>query len=607
MIASGCLLYLGHVNDEVGIKTSRGLAVFRPDDCVGEFRHDDCELTLGLPRMDFAEAGAAGARTLVLGIANAGGKLGDDLVRDAVAAIEAGLDVASGLHNRLRDEPALYAGIEDEASLKQALLKAARAAGQQPTPAELQAQVSQVLAAREIRATLEAARATGTQAHYLTAPVDNAAALRVTLDEVRGKIGPIRGVVHAAGVLADKRIAEKADAMFERVFDTKVRGLAALLDATADDPLKLLAVFSSVSARCGNTGQADYAMANEVLARVMHAEARRRPGLRAKSLGWGPWEGGMVSPALKARFAELGVPMIPLDAGARLFVDEMSDAGAVELVLGGEPRPEALLSDGADGRVDALELVVRRDSHGYLEGHALNGAPVVPVVLAAEWLTRAARSLRPGRHVQALLDLKVLKGIRLHGFENGGDRLRIEARPVPGSQGRELNLLIRSPGGTPHYSARVLLGDALPAPGAPVEAPRVQPWSGGPLYGDLLFHRESFELIDSLDGISDEGVAATVRGVQAANWPDEDWQLDVAALDAGLQTAVLFGRRMLGSANLPTAIGELRSFGAPTSGTLQVSAWRRQVGASATTTDIVLSDAQGRRVAELIGVTNHAF
>jgi uncharacterized NAD-dependent epimerase/dehydratase family protein len=109
MIAAPYLLYLGHSDDEVGIKTSRGLAVFRREDCVGEFRHDDCTLTLGLPRMGFAEAAAAGARTLVLGIANAGGKLGDALVRDAVAAVEAGLDVASGLHQRLRDEPALAA------------------------------------------------------------------------------------------------------------------------------------------------------------------------------------------------------------------------------------------------------------------------------------------------------------------------------------------------------------------------------------------------------------------------------------------------------------------------------------------------------------------
>lgn len=107
MIETPYLLYLGHSNDDVGIKTSRGLAVFRPDICFGEFRHDDCKLTLGLPRMDFAAARAAGARTLVLGIANAGGKLGDDLVSDALAAMEAGLDVASGLHQRLNADPRL--------------------------------------------------------------------------------------------------------------------------------------------------------------------------------------------------------------------------------------------------------------------------------------------------------------------------------------------------------------------------------------------------------------------------------------------------------------------------------------------------------------------
>lgn len=109
MIATPYLLYLGHSNDEIGIKTSRGLAVFRPDICVGEFRHDDCGLTLGLPRLDFAAARDAGARTLVLGIANAGGRLGNDLVEDALAAMEAGLDIASGLHQRLKDEPRLMA------------------------------------------------------------------------------------------------------------------------------------------------------------------------------------------------------------------------------------------------------------------------------------------------------------------------------------------------------------------------------------------------------------------------------------------------------------------------------------------------------------------
>lgn len=107
MIETPYLLYLGHATDPADIKTSRGLAVFRPDISVGEFRHDDCPLTLDLPRMDFAAAHAAGARTLVLGIANAGGKLGEPLILDALAALEAGLDIASGLHHRLNAEPRL--------------------------------------------------------------------------------------------------------------------------------------------------------------------------------------------------------------------------------------------------------------------------------------------------------------------------------------------------------------------------------------------------------------------------------------------------------------------------------------------------------------------
>ncbi len=107
MIPAPYLLYLGRSNDSVGIKTSRGLAEFRPEDCVGEFRHDDSPLTLGLARLTMAEGAAAGAKTLVLGIANSGGKMGSDLVDDAVAALEAGMNVAAGLHQRLRDVPRL--------------------------------------------------------------------------------------------------------------------------------------------------------------------------------------------------------------------------------------------------------------------------------------------------------------------------------------------------------------------------------------------------------------------------------------------------------------------------------------------------------------------
>jgi uncharacterized NAD-dependent epimerase/dehydratase family protein len=109
MILPPFLLYLGNSVDPISVKTSRGVAAFRPDDCIGEFRHDGCPLTLGLPRMGMAEAAAAGARTLILGIAGAGGRIGADLIEDAAAALDAGLNVASGLHERLRDQPRLAA------------------------------------------------------------------------------------------------------------------------------------------------------------------------------------------------------------------------------------------------------------------------------------------------------------------------------------------------------------------------------------------------------------------------------------------------------------------------------------------------------------------
>ncbi len=109
MIPAPFLLYLGGTADPLSIKTSRGVAEFRREDCVGEYRRDESPLTLGLQRLTMAQAAAAGAKTMILGIAGAGGRMGPDLIEDAAAALEAGMNVASGLHHRLRDQARLLA------------------------------------------------------------------------------------------------------------------------------------------------------------------------------------------------------------------------------------------------------------------------------------------------------------------------------------------------------------------------------------------------------------------------------------------------------------------------------------------------------------------
>jgi len=109
MIPHPYLLYLGDSTDELSAKTSRGVAVWRPELCVGEHRGAGCTISLGLPHLGFDEAVAKGARTLIIGVANAGGVMGASAVADAIAALKAGLNVASGLHDRLSAHPEISA------------------------------------------------------------------------------------------------------------------------------------------------------------------------------------------------------------------------------------------------------------------------------------------------------------------------------------------------------------------------------------------------------------------------------------------------------------------------------------------------------------------
>ncbi|MCR6685058.1 N-acetyltransferase DgcN [Pseudoxanthomonas sp.] len=99
------LLYLGNAPDDLAAKTARGLVQFRPEWCVGQFRGPQCKTSVHVPDMGFAEAVQAGARTMIVGVANAGGSLGEAAVHDVVAALDAGLNVASGLHERLASHP----------------------------------------------------------------------------------------------------------------------------------------------------------------------------------------------------------------------------------------------------------------------------------------------------------------------------------------------------------------------------------------------------------------------------------------------------------------------------------------------------------------------
>jgi uncharacterized NAD-dependent epimerase/dehydratase family protein len=109
MIETPYLLFLGDAPDQLAAKVAQGIKDWRPDNCVGQLRMEGCRADLGLADMTLQEARAAGARTLVIGVANRGGVISASWKKVLVAALEEGFDLASGLHNLLRDEPDLVA------------------------------------------------------------------------------------------------------------------------------------------------------------------------------------------------------------------------------------------------------------------------------------------------------------------------------------------------------------------------------------------------------------------------------------------------------------------------------------------------------------------
>jgi D-glutamate N-acetyltransferase len=99
------LLFLGDVQDQLGAKTAQGIVDWRPDWCVGQLRLEGCKADCGVPDLSIDEARAKGAKTMIVGVVNAGGVLPQHWVSKIIEALGAGLDVATGLHKRLGSIP----------------------------------------------------------------------------------------------------------------------------------------------------------------------------------------------------------------------------------------------------------------------------------------------------------------------------------------------------------------------------------------------------------------------------------------------------------------------------------------------------------------------
>ncbi len=523
-------------------------------------------------------------------------------------------------------EPAWLDGIEKEPDIKKAIL-ANEFNNNGASPKDIEMSYRRYMANREIAATLQKLVATGSKVQYETADIRDADTVTALLQDIRKSLGPIRAIVHGAGVIEDRLIQDKSLEQFNRVYETKVGGFRTLMGATSSDPLKYIVVFSSVAARFGNKGQVDYAMANEVLNKVSRREARQRKNCRVIAINWGPWDGGMVTPGLKREFQKSRIALIPMKAGAHCMLLEMSQTGThpVEVVVGSSltdqviTRTKKMDNQASDRQVQSpsMSLTFKREidttNHPILDAHILDGKPVVPFALITEWFGHGALHGNPGLVLHGIDDMRILKGIKL---EQQKKLIRLFAGKADrkGSLfevGVELRDGVLEGKDVIHSSAKAILTDKLPA--APIfESTRPESSNGYPrsmeeVYDKILFHGLALRGIREITDCSSWGISAKISSAPAPETWIKDplrssWLSDPLALDCAFQLATLWCYEETGSVSLPSYCRHYRQYCTtfPSDGVMAVLQVT-DVKDHKMTGDFTLIDAESRVVAELKG------
>ncbi|MCD2104584.1 type I polyketide synthase [Rhodococcus erythropolis] len=448
-------------------------------------------------------------------------------------------------------EPDWAHGVND-AGLQSAALTVMGKSG--ATPRDIGRACAAVRAGREIA---ESLKDLGDRAQYIAVDVTDVDAVGAALSSLASEVTV---VVHGAGVLADSAIGAKTVAEISRVLDPKITGLGAVLAAldTSQGPLRRIVLFTSVAGLYGNSGQSDYAAANEALARFAAAHVSSRPDLHVTAIDWGAWDGGMVTAELRAHFLGRGVTLLDPSVGARAFAEQFTpDRRDDVVVLVGEA---ASLTEGSPTLGEpfvATRRLAQLETNPLVQAHRIGAYPVLPATFGLGAMINVVERAYPGRTVTTVRDFHVHKGIVFdHPIES------IEIRVAPDDD-RTVRVFVT--GGDKaktisHYVATMDLD------GLPVQAPRLRaPRFGAGVPADELYRDARQFHAPLLHGMRRVLADSDTELVLECELGGEPLELGAYAgalhnpvlADVILQGPPVLGHRLLNSACLPLGIGRI--------------------------------------------------
>jgi NAD(P)-dependent dehydrogenase (short-subunit alcohol dehydrogenase family) len=470
-----------------------------------------------------------------------------------------------------RPEPDWARGLADDGELRRRALAELRQSEPRPTPLQAEQRVAAILARREVEQTLREVAAAGGHARYLSVDIVDQAALTVALRSALAEVGPERGLIHGAGLLADKPIVHKQAADFETVYGAKVDGLANLLTVLPPTSLRYLILFASAAGFYGNAGQTDYALANEILNKTALLLSRRQPAGRVMSINWGPWSGGMVTPALRARFEQRGIALLPLADGARLLADLLAmPPHSPQVLVGAGAEIATPLSSPATATQRVRRCLSAR-TNPFLSDHKLDGRAVLPVVCALDWMRTVAEQLYPSYYVRRWAEFRMLKGIVLDLDAQG--EFSCDISRMSGHAGEdcvELDATLSSPleSGQQRLRYRSRLTLAASRADAPVVDPppvsAAEPLEGARFYRDAtLFHGPRLQGVQRVLRLDRAGGLAECRLPPLSDRDQGQFPVgsfNAFTADASLHLIAIWLRQHYGVLGLPTGAAAVESF-----------------------------------------------
>ncbi|MEO6503641.1 MAG: SDR family NAD(P)-dependent oxidoreductase [Jatrophihabitantaceae bacterium] len=409
----------------------------------------------------------------------------------------------------------------------------------------------------ELAANLERMAAAGVRYRYVRADVTSADEVKAAVEEIRGTLGAITGVLHGAGRNEPNSLLSLDQSAFERTLSPKIGGLEAVLAATDPGSLRLLVTFGSIIGRAGLRGEADYATANDWLTDLTCRVAEDYPDCRCIALEWSVWSGSGMGERLGVLESLMreGISPIRTEDGIEILSRVLTDPsaptamvvmgraeGLPTITLEQQEMPLLRFLDRTQVYYPGIELVADADLSAtgdlYLADHLLDGDLLFPAVLGMEAMAQAATVLTGNERPPVLTDVEFLRPIVVP--VDGHTTIRIAALVTDDG---DVETVIRSSDTgfqADHFRATLRYSQQLAETVSSESGSQLLPLDPArDLYGSVLFQGGRFQRLQGYQQLAAKGCVAEIGNSASQDWFASFLTQELVLADPGTRDAMM--------------------------------------------------------------------